>query len=146
VAVANIDLFLPRLDKVKQTAPNKWVALCPAHNDKHPSLGVTLTSDGAILIKCWTGCGAQAIVESVGLSLRDLFPQKAAKEFDLTKPRPKAPRFSKSELFDILLIEAVILAFAYEEQRNGKTISDIDHNRAVVAFNSILRLHSEVYA
>ena len=69
-----IDAILHRLDRVKRTAPDKWVALCPAHNDKRPSLSIKQADDGRVLLKCWTGCGAAEIVSVLGLSLADLFP------------------------------------------------------------------------
>lgn len=69
-----IDLILHGLERVKSTGPGKWQALCPAHNDKRPSLSIKESDDGRVLLKCWTGCGAAEIVNALGLSLADLFP------------------------------------------------------------------------
>ena len=69
-----IDAVLHRLDRVKSTGPGKWQALCPAHDDKRPSLSIKEADDGRVLLKCWTGCGAAEIVSALGLSLADLFP------------------------------------------------------------------------
>lgn len=69
-----LDKVLSCLDKIKPAGSNKWKACCPAHDDKHPSLAITETSDGTILLKCWTGCTAQQIVSAMGLELCDLFP------------------------------------------------------------------------
>ena len=69
-----IDRVLHRLEKVKRTAPDKWVALCPAHDDHRPSLSIKEAEDGRVLLKCWSGCGAAEIVSALGLSLADLFP------------------------------------------------------------------------
>ena len=71
---ACLDKVLSCLDKVKSAGANKWKACCPAHNDKSPSLSITETSDGTVLLKCWVGCTAQDIVSAMGLELRDLFP------------------------------------------------------------------------
>ncbi|MCL5979779.1 MAG: virulence-associated protein E [Gammaproteobacteria bacterium] len=68
-----INRILHRLEKVKRTAPDKWIALCPAHSDKRPSLSIKQADDGRVLLKCWTGCGAAEIVSALGLSLADLF-------------------------------------------------------------------------
>ena len=68
------DAVLHRLEKVKRVAPDKWQALCPAHDDKRPSLSVREAEDGRVLLKCWSGCGAAEIVSALGLSLADLFP------------------------------------------------------------------------
>jgi DNA primase (bacterial type) len=69
-----IDTVLHRLDRVKRTAPDKWVALCPAHDDRRPSLSIREAEDHRVLLKCWSGCGAAEIVNALGLSLADLFP------------------------------------------------------------------------
>ena len=71
---ACLDKVLSCLDKVKSAGSSKWKACCPAHDDKHPSLAITETSDGTVLLKCWAGCTAQQIVSAIGLELRDLFP------------------------------------------------------------------------
>lgn len=69
-----LDKVLSCLDKVKSAGTNKWKACCPAHDDKHPSLAISETSDGVVLLKCWAGCTTQNIVSTIGLELRDLFP------------------------------------------------------------------------
>ena len=71
---ACLDKVLSRLDKVKSVGADKWKACCPSHNDKHPSLAISETSDGVVLLKCWAGCTTKEIVSAMGLDLRDLFP------------------------------------------------------------------------
>ena len=71
---ACLDKVLNRLDKVKSAGANKWKACCPAHDDKNPSLAISETSDGVVLLKCWAGCTTKEIVSAIGLELRDLFP------------------------------------------------------------------------
>ncbi|MGA9095403.1 MAG: virulence-associated protein E [Pseudomonas alloputida] len=71
---ACLDKVLNRLEKVKSAGANKWKACCPAHDDKHPTLAITETSQGVVLLKCWAGCSTKEIVSAIGLELRDLFP------------------------------------------------------------------------
>ncbi|TFW38932.1 virulence-associated protein E [Pseudomonas putida] len=71
---ACLDKVLNRLEKVKSSGANKWKACCPAHDDKHPTLAITETSQGVVLLKCWAGCSTKEIVSAIGLELRDLFP------------------------------------------------------------------------
>ncbi|KGK23874.1 virulence-associated protein E [Pseudomonas plecoglossicida] len=71
---ACLDKVLNRLDKVKSAGANKWKACCPAHDDKHPTLAISETSQGVVLLKCWAGCSTKEIVSAIGLELRDLFP------------------------------------------------------------------------
>ena len=49
-----------------------WVALCPAHADKIPSLSITV-SNGKILLHCHAGCSVEAICSAAGIELRELF-------------------------------------------------------------------------
>lgn len=76
----NADILLSRLEKVSSCGENKWKACCPAHDDKHPSLTIAELSDGRVMIKCWTGCGAADVMAAVQLNMSDLFP-KALGEF-----------------------------------------------------------------
>src|SRR6266849_5709232 len=71
-----IDTVLSRLKGVKKTS-NGWDALCPAHDDSTPSLGVAVTEDGTVLLKCRSqGCSADDICKAIGLTLADLFPAR----------------------------------------------------------------------
>ncbi len=87
-----IDKLLPRLDKVKADGKSRWKACCPAHDDKSPSLRVTETEDGTVLLKCWVGCTAAEIVAAVGLQMADLFPARSA-----NAPAPAVKPSSMSE-------------------------------------------------
>ncbi len=65
--------FLDHLDGVRTTL-NGWIARCPSHDDRRPSLSVAEGDDGRILINCFAGCTTDVVLESLGLDLRDLFP------------------------------------------------------------------------
>lgn len=132
--------LLARLDKVKNTSLNKWLACCPAHGDKHPSLGIKQVDD-KIIIHCFAGCHYTDVLAAVGLDANDLFPDKVTIHYGPQKPLPK---FNKSELFDLLVIEAGILAICFEAMKN-KVASDADCLRAAKAYDAIMRLHCEVY-
>lgn len=99
---APLDVVLGRLDRVKAAGPGRWLARCPAHDDKHPSLSVSETSTGTVLVKCWGGCRAEAILGAIGLSFFDLFPR------DQRTARPRAmggrPR-AKSLLHEHLIYQ-----------------------------------------
>lgn len=65
--------LLDRLDLVKQTGPSRWVARCPAHQDRSPSLSIREIDDGKILLHCFAGCGALDVLDSLGLAWSALF-------------------------------------------------------------------------
>ena len=69
---------LSRLQGVKRSGTG-YVALCPAHNDRHPSLSIDELSDGRVLLHCWAGCDTESIVSAIGLTMSDLFPQSGRK-------------------------------------------------------------------
>jgi len=76
--MADIDLLLSRLQGVKKIkGSDKWVALCPAHNDKTPSLSIRQLEDSRILINCWSGCGAIDVLESIDMTFQHLMPDDA---------------------------------------------------------------------
>ena len=74
ISMSNIETLLSRLEKVKPNGSGKYLACCPAHTDKSPSLSIKETEDGKILIHCFSGCAVADIVAAVGLELSDLMP------------------------------------------------------------------------
>jgi hypothetical protein len=48
---------------------------CPAHEDKDPSLSVTVGKDGCALVKCHAGCETADVLAKIGLEMKDLFPE-----------------------------------------------------------------------
>jgi len=68
-----IDDFLNLLGEDVRPSGNGWTALCPAHEDRNPSLSVSLGADGKILLKCFSGCTTEAVCAALGIGVRDLF-------------------------------------------------------------------------
>jgi DNA primase len=52
-----VDAFLDKLTKVKRTGNGTWLACCPAHEDRSPSMSVRELDDGRVLVHCFAGCG-----------------------------------------------------------------------------------------
>ena len=69
-----LEKVLSRLHGVKPCGEGQYKALCPAHDDKNPSLSVTEAADGKVLIRCHAGCDYRSIVKAVGLETTELFP------------------------------------------------------------------------
>jgi len=67
---------LQRLQKVRRTGAGRWIACCPAHDDRSPSLTVREADGGRVLIHCFGGCSVQEVVGALGLELGDLFPPR----------------------------------------------------------------------
>jgi DNA primase len=54
--------ILERLDAVRIAGDDKWIARCPAHDDRTPSLSVALAGNGRILMHCHAGCAITAVL------------------------------------------------------------------------------------
>ena len=71
-----IENFLARLTEATGQDPRPsgsgWMALCPAHDDRRPSLSICEGDDGRALVHCHAGCSVDAICAAVGLRLADL--------------------------------------------------------------------------
>lgn len=68
-------VLLDRLQKVRSQGPNRWMACCPAHDDKNPSLAIKQEPDGRVLIHCFAGCGAVDVLAAIGLQMTDIMPE-----------------------------------------------------------------------
>jgi len=68
--------LLDRLQGVRGVGPGRWVANCPAHADRSPSLSVRELDDGRVLIHDFAGCEVDAILDAIDLTISELFPPR----------------------------------------------------------------------
>ena len=121
--------ILLSLDKVKSNGSNKWLACCPAHQDKSPSMSILDTGDKTLL-KCWAGCSAHNIVEALGLKISDLFHHEMT-----SKMRDEKVDFHSREK---LKHKATIVWMAYHYKLKG-ILKPADRDRANRAYNTLRR-------
>lgn len=69
-----------RLKNVKPGRKDQWSALCPAHDDHQASLSISRGGDGRVLLHCHAGCQVGSILQAIGLTNQDLFPEVAKTE------------------------------------------------------------------
>ena len=127
--------FLNKLEKVSGKKGH-WTACCPAHADKNPSLAITETDDGRILLKCFAGCSAYEVVSGVGMDLTDLFP-KDQSFMPSEKNKPVRRPFYATDLMKIIHFEALITSIAAFDMAEGRQISPKDKKRLKTAFTRI---------
>jgi len=60
----DIDEILIKLDAVRRQGDG-WIALCPAHNDHHPSLSIR-ERNGKLLLHCFAGCSFEDVLSALG--------------------------------------------------------------------------------
>jgi hypothetical protein len=50
-----------------------YMGLCPAHEDREPSLSIREGREGRVLLKCQAGCATEDVLRALGLGMEDLF-------------------------------------------------------------------------
>ena len=68
-----IDRVLARCADVRRSGDG-YIARCPAHDDRRPSLHINDKPDGKALVWCGAGCPQENVISALGLSPIDLFP------------------------------------------------------------------------
>lgn len=121
--------LLGNLDGVKKTGARDWIARCPAHSDKRPSLTITEKDDGRVLIHCFGGCGAADILSAIGLEFDALFPER----LDDHRGKPVRRPWNPSALLKMMAFEASVVALAALRSGNGHTLTDADKQRMLLA-------------
>ena len=69
-----VAVLLARLDGVRRSGTGRWMARCPLHEDKSPSLSIRETDTGAVLLHCFAGCAAEEVLGVIGMEFADLYP------------------------------------------------------------------------
>lgn len=127
--------LLGRLQAVRSTGPSRWIAKCPAHEDRSPSLSVREVEDGTVLIRCFAGCGAADVVAAVGLELKDLFPERPAEHRCL----PSRARLDARDMLACLAHEGQILAVAADLIARKQPLTAEDADRIATAAGRVHR-------
>lgn len=128
--------LLSRLDRVKPTGPGRWIARCPAHDDRGPSLSVRELDDGRVLLHDFAGCSVAEILAAVGLGMSDLFPPH------LSPPGPGKPHrqrhpFAADDALRCLEFEGRLIHLAAVEVAAGKPMNPPDRARLLLAVERI---------
>lgn len=118
-------ILLDRLEGVRRTTSDRWMARCPAHDDRRPSLSIRESSDGTILLRCFAGCEAADIVSALELRLSDLFPEGSSK--------PQRPCINREAMDH----ERLIVEIANHDLSNDIPLSDQDFKRVDLALHKL---------
>jgi hypothetical protein len=127
----SVDNLLSRLDKVRRTGPDTWLACCPAHEDSTASLSVR-DADGKTLVHCFAGCTVHEVVAAAGLELQDLFPPRPADGRHAVKGERRP--FPASDALRAVASEAFYAAAACVAMAAGEPV---DRDRLITAASRI---------
>jgi hypothetical protein len=88
-----IEKVLEAVGRASGHAPTQsqsgWKANCPAHDDRNPSLAISESPDGKILLHCHAGCTSDEVLQRSGLQQADLFPDARQRKQNPLKPTKK---------------------------------------------------------
>lgn len=128
------NLLLERLEQVRENGRGRWMARCPAHDDRSPSLSVREADDGTLLLHDFGGCSAADVLAAVGLELRDLFPEPVGHH----RPAQRRPRRNPRDTLVAVRHALTVITLADSDLRRGEALSD-DDRRALDRALAVLR-------
>ena len=67
-----------------------WMARCPAHDDRRPSLSILDGIDGKVLVRCHAGCNQELVIAT--LRARGLWTEKSRRSLPYPARRVVSPR------------------------------------------------------
>jgi len=126
----NTQGVLDRLEHV--TGGNgKWMALCPAHKDRSPSLAIN-ESDDRLLLHCFAGCETKYVAAAIGLDMSDLFHQKLT---SIKLIEGKRKRYE-----EVLLRERIQVAVIDSAEKNERSLTSKEKNRRHLGHQRISKI------
>ena len=117
--------ILDRLEGLRETGSGRWLARCPAHDDKHPSLHIRDAGD-RLLIHCFAGCDPLDVVQATGLELSDLFADNTPTD---QRHRGSHSRPSASDALAAVSHEVQVAALICADVLACKAIDEATWNR-----------------
>jgi len=126
--------LLDRLEGVKQTGPGRWLAGCPAHKDRSPSLSVRELDDGRVLLHDFAGCATDDVLTAVGLDMTALCLPGSG---PAGGHAPTHSRIPAADVLKALDHENNVAVLLITDVLDRRTISEADWQRLAVAARRI---------
>jgi len=124
--------ILERLNKVRAVGDGRYLACCPAHDDKSPSLSIRQQECGRTLIHCFAGCPASDVMTAIGMSLADLYPDRQARPGSL-------PDWKRRQLEEAADNERLIIRIVRSDLMKGHR-NKSDMERACLAMDRLKKI------
>ena len=125
------EILLSKLDKVKRTGTGRWLACCPAHADKGPSLSLRETDDGRVLVYCFAGCSIHEVLTAVDMDMADLFPPRQH------HGKPERRPFPAVDVLRCIAFESLVVAAAAAALLAGEPFGPAERERLILAASRI---------
>ena len=129
--MSNLNIVLSRLDKVQRIGNDRYKAICPAHDDRSPSLAIK-DDGGRLLLHCFGGCQTIDVLGAIGLYFTDIMPDKAEGNFK----KDRKP-FYAIDMLSIIKSEATLVYIYATDIAKGLTLTGADNERLLLASSRI---------
>lgn len=129
--MSNLENLLSKLDKVRRIGHGRYKALCPAHDDRSPSLAIKDVED-RILLHCFCGCETSDVLAAIGLTFTDIMPEQVKGNFKKEK-RP----FYALDILEIIKFEAMLTFLYASDMAKGLPLTNQDRKRLLLAASRI---------
>lgn len=116
------------LDGVRQAGTDQWIARCPAHRDRSPSLAIRRTED-RWLIHCFAGCAVTDVCRALRIELADLFDGRHPRRNDDRHRLHLSPADRLELIEHEVLVATVLLADVIEK----KAVTEAEWHRLAQA-------------
>lgn len=136
--------LLERLDGVRVSGQGRWLARCPAHQDRRASLSILEKDDSRVLINCFACCEPGDVMGALGLTLADLFDKPLGHA--LGPVRDRGHYHAQREALELLRNEARLLVIVSSDVAMGRAIRIADADRVAEAAGRIAASVETLYA
>ena len=127
----NIENILTKLEKVESRGAERWIARCPAHPDRSPSLAIKISGE-QVLLHCFAGCSVEQILDSINAEWADIMPQSKP-----TGYKHKKSFFPASDVLACLEHELLVCVLVAQQMVDGESIDSEDKERLALAVQRI---------
>ena len=124
----SLETLIDRLDGVKETGYGKYVARCPAHDDRSPSLAIKDCGDGRILMHDFAGCETEDVLAAIGLTFTDIMPERVGEKHSY---KPMRQGFDARQVLECVSHEVIVICLIAEKYAN--VIGSEDEARLMLA-------------
>jgi putative DNA primase/helicase len=118
-----------------------WMARCPAHEDREPSLSIKEADDGKVLVRCLAGCDQQQVIRA----LRGIWEEAGRRHGRLTRRQLSSAAKEELDRDDAKRIQAALRIWGATVPPNGTLAETYLHSRCIVMpIPATLRFHAGI--
>jgi putative DNA primase/helicase len=115
-----------------------WMACCPAHDDRTPSLSISDSDDGKVLVRCHAGCEQERVIAF--LRTRGLWEEKGDRR--LARPTPRIVDADRQDRDDAKRTEMALAIWQAATPAGGSVVESYLASRGLhLPPSPTLRVH-----